>query len=478
LENLSTRRGYLECGTPDRIHKLYARQRSAPGYQQLLNSNITIFGTLDDHDFGCNNADCTFTHKRASALAFNPFLDLPEANNHALQQRVVVGHGVYGVQVWDLARPVGQQLVPEDKACIDPDVVQPKPRGERDFPSPPAFSKQSVAVFVLDVRTHKTPWLKGWAAYAADDEGDFLGERQWVWLEEALHNSRASVNVVVNGLQGMGYCFPNGNVAEAWTPYPTALSRLQNALFQPNVQAPLLISGDVHMTQLMRQTCTPLYKEGIATPAATPPHHLVELTTSGMTHSWGTLANPTRSGVSHESGRHSSHCWYRFLKSLGARLLMYGLHAVAPWTEIMHARGDPFVLTDGMSSSGLQYSLSQNFGEIEFDWEVHSLTLRSLGQKEEPLLGARFGLDKLSGRTAWPPSNQTRAAWLIDNDEVLTRHGHGPSNWHCVNHRATDYCATSGFALSFLLSLPLLLPCGWLCMFCIRKLSVRISRKC
>jgi hypothetical protein len=331
-------------------------------------------------------------------------------------------------------------------------------------------------VFVLDVRTHKTPWLKGWAAYATDEEGDFLGERQWVWLEEALRNSRATVNVVVSGLQVMANRFPNGNVAEAWTPYPTAVSRLQNALFQPSVQAPLLISGDVHMTQLMRQTCTPLDKDGVVTRGAESPRHLVELTTSGMTHSWGTMANPIRPSVPRIGGRHSGRHWYRVLESLIAGLFMHGLHVVAPWTEIMHARGDSFVLTDGTSSSGLQYSLSQNFGEIEFDWEAHSLTLRSMGESGEPLLAARFSLNELSGRTAWPSSNWTRSTWSIDDAERMASHANSPSNWHCVNHRATNYRVSPAFSLSPL-SFPLVLLCVCLCLFSMRRLSLRISRK-
>ena len=37
----------LECATPDRLRKLYRIQRSVPGYQSLVRSNLTIFGTFD-----------------------------------------------------------------------------------------------------------------------------------------------------------------------------------------------------------------------------------------------------------------------------------------------------------------------------------------------------------------------------------------------------------------------------------------------
>ena len=37
----------VQCGTPDRLRELYKLQRSVPGYRSLIQSNITIFGTID-----------------------------------------------------------------------------------------------------------------------------------------------------------------------------------------------------------------------------------------------------------------------------------------------------------------------------------------------------------------------------------------------------------------------------------------------
>jgi len=36
-----------ECATPGRLRSLYDKQRSNPGYQQLIAQNISIFGTFD-----------------------------------------------------------------------------------------------------------------------------------------------------------------------------------------------------------------------------------------------------------------------------------------------------------------------------------------------------------------------------------------------------------------------------------------------
>ncbi len=48
------------------------------------------------------------------------------------------------------------------------------------------------------------------------------------------------------------------------------------------------------------------------------------------------------------------------------------------------------------ASTGLQYSLLQNFGEMEFDWLERTVTLRSLGKDEAkpPLLMAKFSMDQ------------------------------------------------------------------------------------
>lgn len=197
-----------------------------------------------DHDYGCNNADRTYEFKFESGLAFTDFIEAP----YAMRQRALAGLGVYGVKVFDFSRPRGQQEVPEQEAGVDFDVLGAAPSRSLD-------SNQTVAIFVLDVRTHKTPWKKGSDRYQPDFEGDFLGERQWHWFEQSIRRSRASVNVIVNGLQVHAHRFPDGNIAESWAQYPSAQRRLFDAVLQDGVEAPILVSGDVHMAQLLRKDC-------------------------------------------------------------------------------------------------------------------------------------------------------------------------------------------------------------------------------
>jgi hypothetical protein len=48
-----------------------------------------------------------------------------------------------------------------------------------------------------------------------------------------------------------------------------------------NVKAPILVSGDVHMAEYLRRDCKQITQ-------LTKMRSLVEVTTSGMTHAWGT----------------------------------------------------------------------------------------------------------------------------------------------------------------------------------------------
>lgn len=55
---------------PETFRKAYRKQLDNPGYQNLLRTNITVFGCLDDHDYGVNNGDRTYPYAREGALSF------------------------------------------------------------------------------------------------------------------------------------------------------------------------------------------------------------------------------------------------------------------------------------------------------------------------------------------------------------------------------------------------------------------------
>lgn len=323
-----------------------------------------------DHDYGCNNADRTFPHKLQSAKEFVHFIGAESQS--AMHQRAHAGAGVYGVKVFDFEAHLE---IPEELVGVD---------AAYDRVNASLVPEKSVAVFVVDVRTSKTPWKTGNDRFDLDLEGDFLGAAQWQWLEESLSRSPAKLNIIVGGLQYFAARFPDGNIAEAWTRYPNALNRLRNLILSTS-QPTVLVSGDVHMTQLMRQDCHH--------PTA-PPRSIWELTTSGMTHSWGTLPH----GKLHSA-------WTRY-QSFVARQMMRSLHYTCSWTDVVDS--DHTFLNGGFEGAkrGRQFSLEKNFGEIEIDWEINTVVLRSFGEDGRPLISAQIPLESRPvADTGWTCEN-------------------------------------------------------------------------
>lgn len=328
----------------------------------------------------------------------------------------------------------------------------------QSFPwrNPRLFSQISLSLSL-------SPWKKGPERYQPDYEGDYLGERQWQWFESSIRRSRASVNVVVNGLQVHANRYPDGNTAESWDHYPRAQQRLFDALLQEGVESPILVSGDVHMAQLLRKDCA---RKGEHHPQRT----LVELTTSGLTHSWGTISTPLS-----DPSRVPS--LFERYQSFASTTLIHNLHAFCPWTDIMMAESDTSV--DGLfenggggSTTGLQYSLLQNFGELEFDWNDRTVTLRVIGENQDnpPLLMAKLSMDQLSGSAAVPSPHLTPQDFQDETSSA--NHRLHESDWVCINHRGRDSQlshmlghASTVLVLVTVVPLPLLLPAFLLLLF-------------
>jgi hypothetical protein len=247
---------------------------------------------------------------------------------------------------------------------------------------------------------------------------------------------------------------------------------LYDALLQDGVQAPVIISGDVHMSQLMRVDC-----QRTGAPQSSP-RALIEMTTSGMTHAWGTLSNPP---ISEPDLRPT---WKLVYESLVARSLLRMLHYLCPWTDLM-VSGER---TEGLhesgggegSKQGLQFSLEKNFGELEFNWEERTVAMRSFGEGSTltPLLMAKTSMDQLSGKSSMPGSLLSREDFHREN---RTQHPALSGEWTCINHRGRDDHIshmvghlTAGITLTVLVPMPLVLP-SILMLFLIRRASRNVQ---
>jgi hypothetical protein len=200
------------------VTELYAMQKKVPGYARLLNETRVI-GTWDDHDYGINDGDKGYPYRVESQKAFLDFMDEPE-NSPRREQ-----NGVYDYHEIDFSN------------------------GKKDV-------NRRVAVHLLDVRFNKDPYTVG-------KTGDFLGEEQWRWLEEGLRKSTARVNLIVSGLQVLtDRRVPRHAVGEYWNRFPGARQRLLELIIDSNVSAPVLLSGDIHMAEILGARCKSVQKAG------------------------------------------------------------------------------------------------------------------------------------------------------------------------------------------------------------------------
>ena len=384
--------------------------------------------------------------------------------------RAKLGYGVYGVKLFDFSSDENNYLVNDWDAAIDPDLV---PDGSETIH--PSYSNHSVAIFYLDVRTHRTPWGKGLKGWIPNNNGDFLGERQWQWLEKAVMRSNASVNIFVQGLQVHPYRFPDANFAEVWAQFPRARQRLYDIILADHVKAPVLVSGDVHMAQFMRKDCVK-YDDRYNRNTSRRP--LIEVTTSGMTHSWGTCF--FSSERMHKS-------WKRFYYHFMSNTFMSLSHILLPMPDLMQAdysktNNETQLFENGGgegSKQGKQFALGLNVGEFEFDWIKQTLTVRIHGVdlNAVPLLSAKWTFEQLSGIQEMPGShanvNLTEKYGGFQMDTFFK-----PGRYMCMNHRPPASIFNVAFGYLAMTIVMLLLTFGpymillWIFTRLFRKLRV------
>lgn len=110
--------------------------------------------------------------------------------------------------------------------------------------------------------------------YFADDKASpdprLLGAEQREWLENELRNSDAALHFIVSGTQVIS----RDHRWEKWADYPATREWLLDLIVRHQVPGVVFLSGDRHIHEL-----SVLAPEGL-------PYRLVDLTSSGLTHSW------------------------------------------------------------------------------------------------------------------------------------------------------------------------------------------------
>jgi hypothetical protein len=157
---------------------------------------------------------------------------------------------------------------------------------------------------------------------------------------------------------------------------------------------------------------------------SSPTRSLLELTTSGMTHSWGSAlcARPHLSIM-------CRHVLFRKAFTAG----MHWAHINGAWPDLVDWKGPA---REG-AKRGVQYSLERNFGELEFDWESRELVVRVLGEEVggKPLLSTAWSFDVLSGNSAMEEVGTIKPSHFKSMYKDLSLYGAQNEDWMCISYR-------------------------------------------
>ncbi len=216
-----------DFGDPAMLAYRYAHTRRVPQLQPLL-STAHHYAIWDDHDYGPNDADRSYVLKGVALDIFRRYWANPS-------------YGLPGV----------------------PGVFTQFTWGDVDF-------------FLLDDRYYRTPNR----VPDTDPQKTMWGKEQLEWLLDALTYSKAPFKLVMNGNQVMNAATRYESLAAH---FPAEFEYLIKEIRRRKISGVVFVSGDRHLTELMR------YQPEGAYP-------LYELTVSPLTSRWANRKekNPRR----------------------------------------------------------------------------------------------------------------------------------------------------------------------------------------
>lgn len=185
----------VDWATPAMMEARYAHTRRTPALQSLL-GHTHNYATWDDHDYGPNNSDRSYRQKEASLRLFKQYWANPNYGRPDVP-------GVFGKFRWG-----------------------------------------DVDVFLLDDRYHRSP-----TDAPRTERKTMWGTEQRQWLIDALTTSDAPFKLVVNG----GQVTTPATRYETLARFPHEQSTLLEALQERQIEGVVFLSGDRHITELLRR---------------------------------------------------------------------------------------------------------------------------------------------------------------------------------------------------------------------------------
>lgn len=193
--------------SPWGIAERYRHTRALPQLQPLLRGSHH-YAIWDDHDYGSDNANQSFTFKQQSLELFKRYWANP-AYGQSGDDGIFASFGFSGV----------------------------------DF-------------FLLDDR-----WYRNSDAAPDTDSKTMLGKTQLEWLKDALLESRAPFKIIANGSQMLNRF--SGRGRESWSHFTKEQSAFLDWLEETRVPGVLFLTGDAHYSALSvieRNESYPLYE--------------------------------------------------------------------------------------------------------------------------------------------------------------------------------------------------------------------------
>ncbi|MFE2728614.1 alkaline phosphatase D family protein [Kitasatospora sp. NPDC059327] len=232
----------VPANTPTAVALAKARRThreflAAPGIDNLVKSMPT-WATWDDHDFGLNGSDGTFTGKAPFRQAFVDY--------HA---NATFGHATNGTQ-----------------------LLTDRGTGEGIYTS---FRRGPIEVFLTDPR---------WFSNASANPKVCMGPVQKAWLFDRLTKSTATFKILASGMTWYDKDGPEG---DHWANYQTEKTELLEHIRTNNIKGCVLLSGDIHVSRALKNNDNPPRNYDLWEFVVSPLHditagNLASLTTPGL----------------------------------------------------------------------------------------------------------------------------------------------------------------------------------------------------
>jgi alkaline phosphatase D len=360
---------YLNGSDPFMIEREYRKFFELKGWNDLVKSlSHKWIAVYDDHDYGKDNGDKTYVFRQQgidlfakyNADHFTPDVMIPDSSS-SNQMKQEKKNGVYSSHSFEF--PLGSS--------------------GRSF---------KYKVILLDIRSNKD--VKG------TENGDFLGEQQWRWLEHELKKKNViDYDLIIVG-SGTQVLSDDKVVEESWGEFPKQRERLLSLLSLTKTRGTdvVIISGDIHCAEISQVRCSP------SSPSSSGRKEevsLVEFTSSGLSHTFAKIINwqeMKKQGLESSQIIMQTRSWAAELVSLLYHLLYPGLYREDKNGHVY--QGLHFALLDieesisspssSSSSSGV-VTTSTSGGEHKYKLVFHIVDHegKSIMWKELPLRSSR-----------------------------------------------------------------------------------------